>query len=211
MWDFVSEGNVQVKDFLVGRCISKGRRLYLLQFCSVFWFPSSFNMTSYAAHTSRTPSYMFYHKYRITRFSFLSLAKLWSMFFLVLQRVEPMLCEDRNMGRYTRAFSRQSLGKHVPVAKRWLCKQRPLLHNPVYSHTHYVTVPTSVLKRRLEFLENGVSKTIFPIGRNYERNEEKYKKYIVYILLLGWLKSNSLKQADHVTCLRTIQIFRIFS
>jgi hypothetical protein len=30
----------------------------------------------------------------------------------------PLLCNDREMGGYTRAVSRQRLGKHVPVARQ---------------------------------------------------------------------------------------------
>jgi hypothetical protein len=34
----------------------------------------------------------------------------------ILQRVEPLLCNDCDMGGYTRAVSGQWLGKHVPSA-----------------------------------------------------------------------------------------------
>jgi hypothetical protein len=34
----------------------------------------------------------------------------------VLQRVGPLLCNDREISTYTRAVSRQRLCKHVPVA-----------------------------------------------------------------------------------------------
>jgi hypothetical protein len=35
---------------------------------------------------------------------------------LLMQRVEPLLCDDREVGEYTRAVSGQRLGKHVPAA-----------------------------------------------------------------------------------------------
>jgi hypothetical protein len=34
----------------------------------------------------------------------------------ILQRVELLLCDDREIGEYTRDVSRQRLGKHVPAA-----------------------------------------------------------------------------------------------
>jgi hypothetical protein len=34
-----------------------------------------------------------------------------------MQRVEWLLCDDRDIGEYTRDVSRQRLGKHVPAAK----------------------------------------------------------------------------------------------
>jgi hypothetical protein len=34
----------------------------------------------------------------------------------ILQRVEPLLCNDSEISKYTIAFSRQRLGKHVPAA-----------------------------------------------------------------------------------------------
>jgi hypothetical protein len=34
----------------------------------------------------------------------------------ILKLIEPLLCNDREISKYTRAFSRQRLGKHVPVA-----------------------------------------------------------------------------------------------
>jgi hypothetical protein len=37
--------------------------------------------------------------------------------FCVLKRAEPLLCNDREMGGYTRAVSEQRLCKHVPVAR----------------------------------------------------------------------------------------------
>jgi hypothetical protein len=37
---------------------------------------------------------------------------------IVLLHVEPLLCNDREMGGYTRAVSGHRLGKHVPVAKQ---------------------------------------------------------------------------------------------
>jgi hypothetical protein len=33
-----------------------------------------------------------------------------------MQPAEPLLCNDREMGGYTRALSGQRLGKHVPEA-----------------------------------------------------------------------------------------------
>jgi hypothetical protein len=39
------------------------------------------------------------------------------LIFTILQRVEPLLCDDREIGKYTRAVSRQRLGKHVPAGK----------------------------------------------------------------------------------------------
>jgi hypothetical protein len=36
----------------------------------------------------------------------------------ILQRVEPLLCNDHKMDGYTRAVSEQRLGKHVPVARQ---------------------------------------------------------------------------------------------
>jgi hypothetical protein len=41
-----------------------------------------------------------------------------SAMFIVLQRVEPLLRNDREIGGYSRAVSRQRLGKHVPVARQ---------------------------------------------------------------------------------------------
>jgi hypothetical protein len=35
---------------------------------------------------------------------------------LILWRVEPLLCNDDEMSKYTRAVSRYRLGKHVPTA-----------------------------------------------------------------------------------------------
>jgi hypothetical protein len=37
-------------------------------------------------------------------------------FALILQRVESLLCDDREIGKYTRPVSRQRLGKHVSTA-----------------------------------------------------------------------------------------------
>jgi hypothetical protein len=34
-----------------------------------------------------------------------------------MQRVQPLLCNEREMGGYTRAVSGQRLGKHVPSAR----------------------------------------------------------------------------------------------
>jgi hypothetical protein len=34
----------------------------------------------------------------------------------ILYRVEPLLCDDREMGGYIRAVLGQRLGKHVPAA-----------------------------------------------------------------------------------------------
>jgi hypothetical protein len=41
---------------------------------------------------------------------------LWSR--SLLQRVEPLLCNDREMDGYTRPVSGQRLGKHVPTARK---------------------------------------------------------------------------------------------
>jgi hypothetical protein len=38
--------------------------------------------------------------------------------FMIVGCVEPLLCNDRKMGRYTIPVSRQRLGKHVPVARQ---------------------------------------------------------------------------------------------
>jgi hypothetical protein len=35
---------------------------------------------------------------------------------LILYRVQPLLCNDHKIGRYTRAVSRQLLGEHVTTA-----------------------------------------------------------------------------------------------
>jgi hypothetical protein len=35
---------------------------------------------------------------------------------IILHPVEPLLCNDREMGGCTRAVSEQRLGKHVPAA-----------------------------------------------------------------------------------------------
>jgi hypothetical protein len=35
---------------------------------------------------------------------------------MILQRVEPSLCNDHEISNYTRAVSRQRLGKHIPAA-----------------------------------------------------------------------------------------------
>jgi hypothetical protein len=37
---------------------------------------------------------------------------------ILLKRLEPLLCDDREMGGYTRAVYGQRLGKHVPVARQ---------------------------------------------------------------------------------------------
>jgi hypothetical protein len=37
----------------------------------------------------------------------------------ILLRVEPLLCDDREMGKYTGPDPRQRLYKHVPAAKNW--------------------------------------------------------------------------------------------
>jgi hypothetical protein len=37
---------------------------------------------------------------------------------VILLRVEPLLCHDREVGGYTRAVSGQRLGRHVPVARQ---------------------------------------------------------------------------------------------
>jgi hypothetical protein len=37
---------------------------------------------------------------------------------MVLERVQPFLCNDREMVGYTRAVSGQRLGKPVPVARQ---------------------------------------------------------------------------------------------
>jgi hypothetical protein len=39
------------------------------------------------------------------------------LFGLLLSRVQPLLCDDRKIGEYTRSVSRQQLGKHFPEAK----------------------------------------------------------------------------------------------
>jgi hypothetical protein len=43
----------------------------------------------------------------------------------ILQRVEPLLCNDRQMGGYILAISEQRLGKHVP--DKQTTEQRPLV------------------------------------------------------------------------------------
>jgi hypothetical protein len=35
---------------------------------------------------------------------------------IILQRVEPLLCKDHEISKYTRDVSRQRLGKDVPAA-----------------------------------------------------------------------------------------------
>jgi hypothetical protein len=35
-----------------------------------------------------------------------------------MQRVEILLCDDRDVGKYTRPVLGQRLGKHVPVARQ---------------------------------------------------------------------------------------------
>jgi hypothetical protein len=35
-----------------------------------------------------------------------------------MKRVEPLVCNDREMGGYTRAFFGQRLGKQIPVARQ---------------------------------------------------------------------------------------------
>jgi hypothetical protein len=39
----------------------------------------------------------------------------------LLQRVEPLLCNDLEIGGYTRAISGRRLGKYVPAATEELC------------------------------------------------------------------------------------------
>jgi hypothetical protein len=36
----------------------------------------------------------------------------------ILWLVDPLLCDDREIGKYTRSVSGQRLSKHVPVAKQ---------------------------------------------------------------------------------------------
>jgi hypothetical protein len=36
---------------------------------------------------------------------------------LIFYCVKPLLCNDLEVGKYTRTVSRQRLGKHVPAAK----------------------------------------------------------------------------------------------
>jgi hypothetical protein len=40
------------------------------------------------------------------------------IYIYILQRVHPLLCNDREMDRYTRAISGQRLRKHIPVARQ---------------------------------------------------------------------------------------------
>jgi hypothetical protein len=37
---------------------------------------------------------------------------------IILLRVVPLLCNDRDIGGYTRTVSGQRLGKHVPIARQ---------------------------------------------------------------------------------------------
>jgi hypothetical protein len=34
-----------------------------------------------------------------------------------MQRIEPLLCDDSEISKYTRAVTRQQLDKHIPAAK----------------------------------------------------------------------------------------------
>jgi hypothetical protein len=36
--------------------------------------------------------------------------------YIIMLRVEPLLCDDREIGEYTRDVSMQRLSKHVPAA-----------------------------------------------------------------------------------------------
>lgn len=62
MWDFVSEGNVQSQGFPRTKVHNKGQET--ISSSILFSLLVSFLLQHdfFAAHTSRTPSYMYYHK-----------------------------------------------------------------------------------------------------------------------------------------------------
>jgi hypothetical protein len=41
-------------------------------------------------------------------------------FVIILWRIDPLLCNERNMGGYTRVVSGQRLGKHFPIATQYI-------------------------------------------------------------------------------------------
>jgi hypothetical protein len=49
----------------------------------------------------------------------------------ILWRIEPLLCNDREMGGYTRVVSGQLLGKHHPAAKNRRATMEILLERGV--------------------------------------------------------------------------------
>jgi hypothetical protein len=68
---------------------------------------------------------------------------------IILLRVEPLLCDDRERGKYARDISRQRLGKHVPGATNRRTTVEVLLET-VFS---VWSVPRS-------YLEDGVTKSV---------------------------------------------------
>jgi hypothetical protein len=58
-----------------------------------------------------------------------------------LHHVEPLLCNDRKMGGYTRAVSRQWLRKHISVTKQQILNNATVGLQQCKSCVFYVVVP----------------------------------------------------------------------